>query len=570
MRSLRIVCACLCLPALLFPLLIAAENESTGRLDEYRRYALEHPGEVAAGERLFKTHKQLACANCHVISGLEKSGPNLDGIADKYPRPELIRHILEPSAFIQPGYELATIVTKAGKIHSGRIRLVTKVEYRIFDAEGRLTRIPREEIEEIRAGKGSMMPDNVVTSITPAEFADLIAYLATLRSAVQTGFIGPNEPVEIPKLKTPVQLKPIHPASMKFATPVQYVGIPGQPRQGLVLEHLDGKAWRLDRSGNETKRHVFLDLQSEIAISPNQGLLCLAFHPQYAKNGRYFLKHQIHEAGAVKSVVVERRADESRLADSGTASRRLLETVQPAFNHNGGCLEFGPDGMLYIAFGDGGPQKDPNGYSQNPRDFLGSFLRIDVDRRDEGLEYGIPPDNPWVAAHRVEPAIRPETWAIGFREPWRFTFDKLTGDLWLGDVGQDKWEEVSIVRRGENHGWNVYEAWEVFSNEFRRPGEVFTPPLFAYPRSLGVSVTGGYVYRADPKSSWYGVYVFGDYESRRLWGLTQKDGRVTAIREIANVLEHIASFGTDDAGEIYLVSYEGTVSHVDLSRAKFE
>lgn len=565
MRSLSIVCVCVALATL-----IAADGNTPGSVDAYRRYAVENPGDAVAGERLFKTHKNLACANCHAISGLEKSGPNLDGIADKYPRQEMIRHILEPSAFIQPGYELATIVTKAGKTHTGRIRLVTRVEYRIFDADGKLTRIPREEIEEIRAGTVSMMPDNVVASISQAEFADLIAYLGTLRSALQTGFTAPNEPIEILRLKTPVQLRAIHPPEMKFATPVQFIGIPGQPRQGLVLEHMDGKAWRLDRSGNETKRQLFLDIQGEIAISPNQGLLCIAFHPQYAKNGRYFVKHQIHEAGAVKTIVVERRADDSRLADSGTPSRRLLEIVQPAFNHNGGCLDFGPDGMLFIAFGDGGPQRDPNGYSQNPRIFHGSFLRIDVDRRDSGYEYGIPPDNPWVAAHRAEPAIRPETWAIGFREPWRFSFDKVTGDLWVGDVGQDKWEEVSIVRRGENHGWNVYEAWDVFSNEYRRPGEVYTPPLFAYPRGLGVSVTGGYVYRGDPKSSFYGVYVFGDYESRRLWGLTQKDGRVTAIREIGTSPEHIASFGTDDAGEIYLVSYEGTVSHVDLSAARFE
>ena len=138
----------------------------------------------------------------------------------------------------------------------------------------------------------------------------------------------------------------------------------------------------------------------------------------------------------------------------------MIGVEVPAYNHNGGCIAFGPDGMLYIGFGDGGFQNDPNGNGQNMHGALGSMLRIDVDHRDEGRPYAIPKDNPFLKAHERDPAILPEIWAYGFREPWRYSFDAKTGDLWVGDVGQDKYEQVCLVQAGENHGWNVYEGYE--------------------------------------------------------------------------------------------------------------
>jgi glucose/arabinose dehydrogenase len=226
--------------------------------------------------------------------------------------------------------------------------------------------------------------------------------------------------------------------------------------------------------------------------------------------------------------------------------------------------------MLYIAFGDGGFQRDPNGNGQNPRIHHGSMLRIDVDQQPDGRPYGIPPDNPFLAAHEADPTILPETWAIGLREPWRFSFDAATGDLWLGDVGQDAFEEVCLVRPGENHGWNVYEGFEPFSDEYRREGETFAFPLFVYPHSFGVSVTGGFVYRGERSPTFEGVYIFGDYDTRRVWGLTQHGGRLTSVRELGECPEHIASFGYDETGELYVVGYEGTIFHLDLSRSRFE
>jgi glucose/arabinose dehydrogenase len=336
-----------------------------------------------------------------------------------------------------------------------------------------------------------------------------------------------------------------------------------------VIEHQTARIWRLIRDTTPPRKELFLDLSADTYFSGNQGLMCLAFHPDYLTNRRYFLEHEVEEEGEVKTTVVERRATDDGLRDAGQPSRRLLEVVQPAYNHNGGCLAFGPDGMLYVAFGDGGPQRDPPGYSQNPRIFLGSMLRIDVDHRDHDLPYAIPADNPYLEAFRRDPAIRPETWAIGFREPWRFSFDTQTGELYVGDVGQDKYEELSIVRRGENHGWNVREGFAPFSDEYRREGEVYTDPVFAYEHGLGFSITGGYVYRGSANPSFTGVYIFGDYNTRRVWGLRQKDRVVSQVTEIGTAPGGIASFGVDQAGEMYVVTYRGTIYQLDLAGISF-
>jgi glucose/arabinose dehydrogenase len=166
--------------------------------------------------------------------------------------------------------------------------------------------------------------------------------------------------------------------------------------------------------------------------------------------------------------------------------------------------------------------------------------------------------------------VRPEIWALGFREPWRFSFDSLTGDLWVGDVGQDRIEEVSIVRRGENLGWNVYEGFDLFSTRYRRDGEAFVPPVFAYNRRLGNSITGGYVYRADASSPFYGVYVCGDYNSKRVWGLRQSGRRLTGAWQLCASPQSVASFARDEAGALYLVGYEGTVYRLDFGAASAE
>lgn len=457
---------------------------------------------------------------------------------------------------------------------------------RIIDGTGKQSDVKMAEIEELSYAGKSLMPENIASTITPQQFADLVAWLETLKFGVKTGLMAGGKSVPIPRLDSPVQFLPVNSVDMRFENPVWCGAIPGVSGQLLVVEHQTAKIWRYTL-GPRHQKELFLDLGSEIYFNANQGLMCLAFHPNFRDNGRYFLEYEVKETvsngetvpngdapsdakAIVRTTIVERRATIDRLRDSGEPSRRLLAVTQPAFNHNGGCLAFGNDGMLYAGFGDGGPQRDLPGYSQNPRELLGSMIRIDVNKSDGDRPYGIPSDNPFLKAHQQDRTIRPETWAIGFREPWRFSFDSLTGDLLLGDVGQDKFEEVCLVRGGENHGWNVIEAFAPFSNEYRRDEEAYTEPIFAYEHGLGFSITGGHVYRADERSSFYGVYVFGDYNTRRVWGLRHRNGELQDVREIGQAPGGIASFGVDDRGEIMLVTYDGMIYHVDFSSAKYE
>lgn len=546
----------------------AVENDQEQRY-AYLQYAMENEGDANRGEQLFLHHRKLVCTNCHNITGKEKSGPNLEGISDKFSRQQLIEEVLFPSKSIKPGFEQVIIATRDGRTHVGRIERVNKSVHRIIDATGKQKDIPSAEVELKTVSAVSLMPDNLVSMISREQFSDLMAYLQSLSFRVHRGQVAQGKSIAIPRLEIPVSFRPVFPADPAFENPVWCGALPGTEQDLLVIEHHSSKIWRVVRNGDTVHRKLFLDLSLETFLSNNQGLMCAAFHPNFVTNRRYFLKHEVREDDQVKTTVVERRASADGFSDSGESSQRLLEVVQPAFNHNGGCLAFGPDGMLYIGFGDGGPQKDPPGYSQNPRIFHGSILRIDVDAKDPGRLYGIPRDNPFLDAHKQDPRIHPETWAIGFREPWRFSFDARTGEMYVGDVGQDSFEEVCIVRRGENHGWNVREGFAAFSDEYRRPNEDYTDPLFAYEHGLGFSVTGGFVYRGNPESSFYGIYIFGDYNTRRVWGLKQQNGQVLSVAEIGTAPGGIASFGVDQQGDIYLVTYRGGLYHVDLASSDF-
>lgn len=539
------------------------------KLEAYRDFALEHAGSAAAGRRLFEQDERLACQACHRITGKEKSGPNLDGVGDKFSRQQLIREVLRPSHSIKPGYEQAVVLTVDGRVLSGRLQCATKLAVRLIDSQGKQINLQRDRIEELKYSEQSLMPDNVAAEISKQEFADLIAYLDSLRFGVKQGLTAGGQPVDVPRLEKAIGFEPIHPPEMAFDNPVWCGAIPGTGGQLAVVEHQQGKIWRLVRDPEQPRKELFADLSSLIHISGNQGLMCIAFHPDYPRNRRYFLEYEVKEAGKVKTTIVQRRAAKDGLSDSGQPSVRLLEVEQPAFNHNGGCIAFGPDGMLYAGFGDGGPQKDPPGHAQNPRVLLGSMIRIDVDHRSEGRPYAIPADNPFVAAHQKDRSVRPETWAIGFREPWRFSFDSATGDLIVGDVGQNKFEEVCVVRRGENHGWNVREAYAPFSQQYHREEETYAEPLFAYEHGLGFSVTGGHVYRADRDSSFHGVYIFGDYNTRRVWGLRQQGGKLLDVRELGTAPGGIASFGVDQQGELLLVTYGGTIYKLELSQTAY-
>jgi glucose/arabinose dehydrogenase len=366
----------------------------------------------------------------------------------------------------------------------------------------------------------------------------------------------------VEKAEAPIQCQPLA-ESLSWDRPVWMTPIPGQDRQWVVLEHRSGKAWRLDLT-DETKpqKSLFGDFSAEVSDGPWEGLMCLAFHPGFTLNQRYFIKHETMRAGQRWTVIREHRSSKDGLADSGQAPRELCAIQQPADNHNGGTLAFGPDGMLYFAMGDGGPQEDPQGHAQNLGSWLGKMHRIDVDRAEAGMAYGIPSDNPHASSQ--ESGIRREIYALGLREPWRFSFDRVTGDCWVGDVGQGKYEEVTLVGRGENHGWNVYEGFEAFSEQYKKVGEAYTWPIFVYGRSLGNSITGGYVYRGRANSQYYGAYVCGDYTTRRLWALWSEAGRLKQILQIGVAPSPVASFAEGHDGTLHLVGYDGKLYRLVL------
>jgi glucose/arabinose dehydrogenase len=326
----------------------------------------------------------------------------------------------------------------------------------------------------------------------------------------------------------------------------------------FVLEQ-SGRIWILE--DGQLSAEPFLDLSDKVSQDvlrgySERGLLGLAFHPNYAENGYFYVNYT--DANAEHTTRVERysvsEADPNR-ADS-ESGLTLFTIGQPYANHNGGHLEFGPDGYLYISVGDGGAANDPLAAGQNSGTLLGTMMRIDV---DSGSPYGIPDDNPFYS----DPMFAPEVWAYGLRNVWRFSFDRATGDLYLADVGQNQWEEVNFEPAdspgGLNYGWVAYEG----THRYRGPepqGEVVMPfAEYQHSGGNGCSVTGGYIYRGEAIPDLQGVYLFSDYCSGRVWGsYRDMDGNwQTQIMHESQM--QISSFGQDEDGELYLINYGGAI-----------
>ncbi len=294
---------------------------------------------------------------------------------------------------------------------------------------------------------------------------------------------------------------------------------------------------------------VVLDISDRVSLGSEQGLLGLAFSPDGG-----FLYVDLTDVNG------DTRLLEFRAGDGGidpASEREVLRVEQPYSNHNGGNLAFGPDGYLYVALGDGGSAGDPEGRAQSLSTLLGKLLRISP-RPSDGEPYAIPPDNPFVGRDEV----RPEIWAYGLRNPWRFSFDRGTGDLWIGDVGQDSWEEIDVEQAGSagglNFGWDAREGTHPFESGSTDPAMVV--PVFEYPHDGSVcAVTGGYVYRGEAIPDLAGAYVFADFCSGRLEGFVLHDGVAGQHRELGPVVESLASFGEDADGELYALSLSGAV-----------
>lgn len=303
-----------------------------------------------------------------------------------------------------------------------------------------------------------------------------------------------------------------------------------------------------------SSKTTFLDISARTNDRPNEaGLLGVAFHPDYANNGKFYV---YYTAGNLISRFSEFRVSASDPDRADSANERvILEIDQPAGNHNGGAIAFGFDGYLYIALGDGGGANDTYGNGQNPRTLLGAILRIDIDRQQNGRGYAVPSDNPFAGN---SDGWREEIWAWGLRNPWRMSFDRQTGELWAADVGQGAWEEVNLIKKGGNYGWNIMEGFHCFrSSTCDQTG--LELPVVEYDHGQGQSITGGYVYRGPRLARLAGVYLYGDYVSRRIWGLRYEDGQVIENSVLASSPSAIASFGEDQAGEVYVVGHDGRI-----------
>jgi len=316
-------------------------------------------------------------------------------------------------------------------------------------------------------------------------------------------------------------------------------------RSGLV---------RIIQNG-EVLPEPFLDIGDRIGLtgSTSAGILGMAFHPDFSENGFFFV-HYTNTSG--QSVIARFQTSTDLRAGDPSTEQRLLEIDYPIGEHKGGDLVFGPDGYLYLSIGDGGGpgNGDQPGNAQNPGTLLGSILRINV---DGGEPYAIPPDNPFASS-----GGRPEIWVYGLRNPWRFTFDRLTGDLYIADVGENAWEEIDFIPAGagggSNFGWNYFEGTHRYQGQ-PPPGVRLVEPVFEYDHSQGCAITGGAVYRGEALPEWYGVYIYGDYCQGNVWALLRHADGSLENQFHEKVLAYITAFGQDEAGEVYLVDIGGEI-----------
>jgi glucose/arabinose dehydrogenase len=359
---------------------------------------------------------------------------------------------------------------------------------------------------------------------------------------------------DIPRL----QVQRLFP-NITLRRPVQAVQAPGDDKHLYVLEQA-GRVMRLDLTKPDaTEAEVWMDIREQVNSAGNElGLLSIVFDPKFADTHQFFLYYTASKP--LRSELTRFDVAPATGMPVLKSAKVFLEVKQPYSNHNGGTVLFGPDGMLYLSLGDGGAANDPHGNSQNMAALLGKIIRIDVRRSEGGEPYAIPADNPFVD----NPKAAPEIWATGLRNVWRMSFDRKTGQLYAGDVGQNAYEEVDLIVKGGNYGWNPREGLHAFDKgKPGTAGAVYIDPIAEYPHDQGVSVTGGHVYRGSKWPSLQGVYLYADYAFGTIWGLRCNGDRCTpseVVWQRQGGKSMWSSFGELNNGELVLCAFDGTES----------
>ena len=342
---------------------------------------------------------------------------------------------------------------------------------------------------------------------------------------------------------------------LEFTQPVDLQDARDGSNRLYVVEQ-QGIIYGFENDSKTQERKVFLDIHERVrSQNEEEGLLGLAFHPHYKDNGYFYVDYMADKPLRTVISRFKRSINDPQKADPNS-ELIILEVEQPYINHNGGQVAFGPDGYLYISFGDGGAGGDPYNNGQSLKILLGKILRIDVDHPQLGKNYGIPSDNPFVGHSEA----LGEIYAFGLRNPWRFSFDPVTKKMWVADVGQNRLEEIDIVDKGKNYGWNIMEGKSCFNPSTNCNEEGLVLPIWDYPRDEGKCVTGGFVYRGKKFPELVGQYIYGDFVSGRLWKM-KYDFKHPPVNELMVYAPNLfpSSFGIDKNNEIYICSYSGQI-----------
>ncbi len=341
--------------------------------------------------------------------------------------------------------------------------------------------------------------------------------------------------------------------AVTFTDQVEVVAVPDGRNRLYVVEQSGKIYWLPQNEPTAPKANLFLDISGRVVSGGERGLLGLAFHPDFKSNGHFYVNYTGGNPLQTKISRFTLDANNPEKAVAGS-EQVLLAFNQPYPNHNGGKIAFGPDGFLYIGVGDGGSGGDPQNHGQNRETLLGNILRIDVNAATGGRNYGIPADNPYA---KGKEGFREEIYAYGLRNPWKFSFDRETGTLWAGDVGQNAIEEVDIIQKGGNYGWRIMEGTACYKAANCATDNLILP-VFEYKQAgdTGRSITGGVVYRGSQLPELKGKYIYGDYASGNIWVLeVNSNGSAVGNKLLLNAVFAISGFGEDKDGELLVLSH---------------